>query len=105
MTTPKSLKVGSQRYPITFKEDLDGAAGLCWKGSHIQILSGQPPIEEADTIIHEAFHAVLHQQGRSSGAKTEELYVRALATGLVQLIRDNPKFGPWLASLHHGRPP
>ena len=96
---PKSLRVGGRGYPITLAKDLSGAAGLCHYGSRIEILRGQTPLETADTVIHEAFHAVLYQQGRASGGKTEETYVRALATGLVQLIRDNPKFGPWLASL------
>ena len=101
---PKSLRVGGRRYPIRRKDDLEGAAGFCYRGDRIEILRGQPRLEEADTVIHEAFHAVLYQQGRPAGGIPEETYVHALATGLVQLIRDNPGFGPWLASPHNDPP-
>lgn len=100
MNLPTSLRVAGRTLPVTLKKDLDGAAGRHYQGVSIAVLKGQPVLEEADTLIHEAFHAVLYGQGRDYGGKTEELYVRALATGLVQLIRDNPEFGPWLASLH-----
>ena len=44
---------------------------------------------EADTLLHEIMHSVLRQQGRLYTEK-EELYVRALATGLAGVFRDNP---------------
>ena len=44
---------------------------------------------EADTLLHEVMHSVLRQQGRLYTEK-EELYVRAIATGLAGVFRDNP---------------
>lgn len=43
----------------------------------------------ADTLLHEVMHSVLRQQGRVY-ADEEEVYVRALATGLAGVFRDNP---------------
>lgn len=99
---PSTVRVAGQRYRVRIRgpKHMEGAAGLCRWGSSLDILKGQPPLEAADTLIHEAFHAILHGRGRTYGGPTEERYVSALSAGLIQLIRDNPKFGPWLASLH-----
>lgn len=43
----------------------------------------------ADTLLHEVMHSVLRQQGRLF-TDEEEVYVRALATGLCGVFRDNP---------------
>lgn len=43
----------------------------------------------ADTLLHEVMHSVLRQQGRVY-TDEEEVYVRALATGLTGVLRDNP---------------
>jgi hypothetical protein len=76
------------------------AYGLCHLDTTtIDIREGQHPLEEADTVIHEIFHAILNRQGRGYAGKTEELYVRALATGLTTVISENPKFAAWLASI------
>lgn len=47
------------------------------------------PFGEADTLLHEVMHSTLRQQGRVS-CEEEETYVRALATGLCGVFRDNP---------------
>lgn len=84
---------------FTFKhsDDIDGNAGLCVFDDHTCLIApGQHPTEETDTVIHELFHAILYCQGREHGGKTEETYVRALATGLTGVLQDNPKFLKWL---------
>lgn len=75
------------------------AAGLCrYDKALIDIQQGQLPIDEADTVLHEVFHAILYCQGRDYGGDIEETYVRALATGLVAALQDNPEFATWLCS-------
>lgn len=64
--------------------------------SSIDIVDGQDPIEERDTVLHEVMHAILHCQGREHGGEGEELYVRALAAGVLMVLRDNPKFVKYL---------
>lgn len=97
----RKLKVGAYTYPVRFLKTLSlpNVAGLHYEGGHIEVSSALSPIDQVDTLIHEAFHAILYAQGRPSGGPREELYVRALATGLVQLIRDNPKLAGVLASI------
>lgn len=72
--------------------------GLCEFHTHTcHIAPGQLPVEEVDTVIHELFHAILYAQGREYAGKTEETYVRALATGFAGVLKDNPKFLNWLS--------
>jgi hypothetical protein len=72
------------------------AAGLChYADALIDVRQGQLPIDETDTVIHELFHAILYCQGREQGGEVEETYVRALATGLVVTLKDNPEFANW----------
>ena len=74
------------------------ASGLCdYDKAAITIVSKQTPFNVRDTVLHETFHAILSQQGRTSfGDATEELYVRALATGLMGVLQDNPQLAQWL---------
>lgn len=50
---------------------------------------------EADTLLHETMHSVLRQQGRLY-VPEEEVYVNALATGLIGVLRDNPSLLKYL---------
>lgn len=56
----------------------------------ISIAPGQARLDELDTVLHELFHSILRSQGRPYDEAPEELYVGALATGLVGALRDNP---------------
>ena len=64
----------------TITLDLDNCAGM---------------FNTADTLLHEVMHSVLRQQGRVY-ADEEEVYVRALATGLAGVLRDNPSLRLYL---------
>jgi hypothetical protein len=78
---------------------MTSADGLChYRQARIDIRAGQLPIDQTDTVLHEVFHAILYCQGREHGGDTEETYVRALATGLVATLKDNPEFAEWLHS-------
>lgn len=97
---PGPVKTGAGRvFTFSHSDDLDGCYGLChFDTHHIQVLSGQAPIEETDTVLHELFHAILSSQGRQYGGRAEESYVRALATGLTGVLHENPEFLQWLIS-------
>jgi len=62
----------------------------------IDIRKGLSPFETRDTVLHEIFHAILFSQGREYGGEVEELFVRALATGLTGVLQDNPDLANWL---------
>lgn len=53
----------------------------------IDVARGQRALDEADTVLHELMHAILHHQGRENGGDAEETYVRALATGVLVVLR------------------
>jgi len=92
MALPKRVTLNGRRWNVasadlTYRE----AVGLCdVTTSTISIHSGQEAWEERDTFLHELMHAVLRSQGRPYDEAPEELYVGALATGLLGALRANP---------------
>ncbi len=97
MTLPKTLKILGRRITVRSVKELTGAVGE-WKAGEylIEILQGQEALDTADTLLHEVMHATLHCQGRESGGDVEEAYVRALASGMLIVLRENPKLTQYL---------
>ena len=56
------------------------------------IRDGQPFEQEQDTLLHEVIHGVDHELN----LKFSERQVRAFATGLLAVLKDNPKFFSYL---------
>ena len=101
---PKSIRLGGRRWAIKFQPPakMPDCYGLCtFATTNIDIAEGQLPFDEADTILHEVFHAILFSQGRVPGGDMEEIFVRALATGLIGALSDNPAFAQWLLNQPH----
>lgn len=97
--SPNTLKVNGRNITIKYlkAERLPGACGLFKsQRSLIEISKDQEPQELRDTVLHEILHAILHTQGREYGGELEEVYVRALATGLLGVFQDNPELHQWL---------
>lgn len=100
METPKELKVGGFVYkivPIT-PESKETASGICHRDIKvIEIDFDLLPVDVADTAIHEALHAIFYERGlyHILGYENEEHIVSQFATGLVEIIRRNPKFFLW----------
>jgi hypothetical protein len=80
------------------RKKLGGSLGLThFDRGAIDVATRQDPFDTRDTLLHETFHAILAQQGRvTHGSEEEEMYVRALATGLMGVLQDNPEFAKWL---------
>lgn len=96
---PSSIRLAGVDWAIQQRtsRSMHGNLGLCHADQQrIDILKTQTPASAVDTLLHETFHAILHSQGREYGGDTEETYVRALATGLMGALRDNPDFAHWL---------
>lgn len=74
------------------------AYGLChYETATMDVAAGQQEFDTRDSLLHETMHAILAQQGRTTfGNEEEELYVRALSTGLMGVLQDNPEFAQWL---------
>ena len=96
---PDTIKVNGRNITIKYSkaEKLPGACGVFFsQKSRIELSKDQEPQELRDTLLHEILHAILHTQGREYGGEIEEIYVRALATGLLGVFQDNPELHQWL---------
>lgn len=88
-----SLKIVGKRYTIAkakrASEALIGHNGMCRSNQlSIHFADDLPPDEQADTVLHEVIHAVDHQMD----TELTETQVRRIATGVVAVFKDNPKF-------------
>lgn len=99
---PKTVKVNGRVYQLKQRaaSRMPDVLGLCHSDKGlIEYRKGQEPHELRDTVLHELFHAILATQGREYGEEVEELYVRAIATGLIGVLQDNPELAAWLSNL------
>lgn len=93
-SVPKSVRIFGREYSIKV-EPLEDVVGLCYEAEQrISIAPDQTPIEEADTVLHETLHGLDYVLGMGL---TEE-QVRGTASGLIGILKDNPKFLRYLAS-------
>ena len=65
----------------------------------IEILEGQHPVEEFDTLLHEILHAVWFVMSASMGGADEEQIVRRMATGMTGVFMDNPQLLKYFATI------
>lgn len=96
------LKIGYKDFTLYFVNSIDGGEtnGECVKDvGVIKITKGLNNIEKANTVLHEVFHGIWHVQGIGMGDETEERVVTAMTNGLVDFIRDNPRFVDRVISL------
>lgn len=92
-----SVRILGRKYRIRVLKRMKHA-GLCdYVKATLKIKDGQDAHETKDALVHEIFHAILYQQGREYGGETEETYVRALATGLIAVLQDNPELAAYIA--------
>lgn len=103
---PKTLKIGALDYqfrvvPSLKEEDGSGSWGeLDYETWTISAERVQPSAAfAADTLLHEIMHAVWKEVGlgETVDSEVEEKIVKALTTGLVGVLRDNPAVVRWLA--------
>jgi hypothetical protein len=98
---PKSVRIGPYDIAVTVKEipkDDDGNSpfGLYTPASSIELNTTAPnAIHAADTMLHEVLHGVYGNAGLGPMSQEEQV-VSAIATGLTQVLRDNPKLVAWL---------
>lgn len=97
---PESVRILGRTYSITyFTHNVlnQSYLGMCDHHTHtIHAADNQPAVEEADTLLHEVFHAIRQSMRVTIDPDTEELLVTALATGLIGVLQDNPAFAAWL---------
>lgn len=100
---PKTVRILGREYTIKYSEDIT-ELGLCdTEDCEITISEGQHPVEMADTIVHEILHGVFYLMDVGLSSEQEEFVVRKVATGLTQVLMDNPHLLTYLANA--GPPP
>jgi len=91
---PDAVRIMGRNYVVIYEDDsLLGTEnlGLCNNSQCVIVVKdGQHPVEEADTLLHEIFHAVWYCMSISSGGAAEEEVVRRMASGMLSVIMDNP---------------
>lgn len=93
---PKTLKILGKPFQVTYGNSApleEGDMGDCnTEGQVLAIREGQPLENEQDSLLHEAIHALSDYME----IKLKEHQVTKLATGLLALLKDNPKFAAYL---------
>lgn len=98
MNIPKTVRVGSMIYQVLRSDKtliLDGkeCKGMIQYETHIIELNNvvQDIQGEEQTFLHELVHAIVRERNVSLDNGNQELVVDEIATGLHQVIKDNPK--------------
>lgn len=96
MIKTKKLKIGHQVY--TLKNDTKRMKGLDYLGlceqdkACISYDGDQVDSTVADSVLHETLHAIVHNYIFQINNCHEEEIVTQMTHGLIQVMRDNPKF-------------
>jgi hypothetical protein len=109
MIDKKTLKVGYQDISINvaqpdFKKDMmtDCYGQYLQRDNVIQIQEGLTKLDEANTLLHEALHAIAYISGETGeggilqGDSKEERLINNFTNYLVQVLRDNKWLLPYL---------
>lgn len=93
---PESVRILGRDFSVTY--DLDnGNYGRCDQMMcEIEVMDGLPPVEERDTVLHEIMHGVWDKMDIGNH-RVEEHVIRKMATGLIQVLQDNPGLAAYLA--------
>lgn len=86
MAIPSSLSIIGREVPVKVVEELPNQLGeFSYEEYVIKIKSGQHPLAEADTLLHECFHAI----DDCFQLNMSERQVYCMAVGIVALLKDN----------------
>ena len=102
----RTIRIGYRDYIISFSDKMT-LEGTCLKEfkhdyekGQITIKKGRSDIDKANTLFHEILHAIFTERGLIYSTKEEETIVLAMTNGIIDFIRDNPKFfKTWLKLL------
>jgi hypothetical protein len=91
---PERLKILGKPFTKWLTEELSpDLVGECDTDRQvISIREGQPLESTQDTLLHEVCHAI--DEAMDIGLK--ETQVKKIATGLLAVLKDNSRFGPYL---------
>jgi hypothetical protein len=86
MILPTSLNIIGREVPVKVVDDLPNQLGeFSYEEYSIKIKSGQHPLAEMDTLLHECIHAI----DDCFQLNMSERQVYCMAVGVIALLRDN----------------
>ena len=86
MMLPTSLSIVGREVPVQVVDELPNQLGeFSYEEYSIKIKSGQHPLAEMDTLLHECIHAI----DDCFQLNMSERQVYCLAVGVLALLRDN----------------
>ena len=86
MMLPASLSIVGREVPVKVVDELPNQLGeYSYEEYSIKIKSGQHPLAEMDTLLHECIHAI----DDCFQLKMSERQVYCLSVGVLALLRDN----------------
>ena len=87
-------KVRNKKTRTTRRQKLYGL--IDYNKQIIALEALQPTKEMVDTIIHEIFHGIIKEYEIPLDGRKEERFVRDLATGITDVLQNNPKLTAWI---------
>ena len=93
MKRPERIRILGKLFKVTNGPLDDDLNGECDTDTQtLAIRDGQPLESEQDTVLHEVIHAI----DEAMGLRMKEAQVKGCATGLLAVLKDNPRFGSYL---------
>lgn len=97
MSRPERIKILGKPYKIAWPESIthdgDEVNGLADPDAQkIEVVDGLPLETSQDKLLHEVMHCV----EASMDLDLEDTVIERLATGLLAVLKDNPKFVTYL---------
>jgi hypothetical protein len=96
LSKPRQVRIIGKTYSILWTSGKpldDGDLGeLDPATQRMSIRVGQPLEQEQDTVLHEVIHAIDNELNLG----LREAQVRSLATGVLAVMKDNPRFSTYL---------
>ena len=95
------LIIFGNEWEVAELSELEEGWGLCWKDERrIEVVKHDIPDFDADTLIHEIFHALWYSY-QAKPKLPEEEAVAILASGLIGVLKANPNLLDYLQSALH----
>ena len=91
---PASIRILGKKFTVSYPESRDGdLVGECDTDKQTLTVQDKMPLEsEQDTLLHECLHAI----DEMVDSKLKESQVKRLATGLLAVLKDNPRLASYL---------
>lgn len=91
---PAAIRILGKRFTVSYPESVEGdLVGECDTDKQTIAVQDAMPLEsEQDTLLHECLHAI----DEMVDAGLKESQVKRLATGLLAVLKDNPKMASYL---------